>query len=351
MNNDKNNSMHISSQLQKIYLYTFIFITVVISAISLYLMLGRKNTQSSSMSTNSNNSERAFLSDDLATNTSISSIDLDEIIGGGPGKDGIPALSNPSFTSVDDAGPNITDNVNGIVVKVNSEVRYYPYNILVWHEIVNDIIQGQSIVISFCPLCGSAVVFDPTIDGEVLTFGVSGKLYESNLLMYDNKTESLWSQILGEAVVGDFTEKKLELKTFQIFTFGELKVRYPDAKILSEDTGFNRDYSFYPYGDYDTNERIFYPVSVDDKRLPAKEIMYIVNVDEKSVAFVQKDLREIGIVELTVDSVDIKAEVEDDKIFVKRLDTDEVIPGYFAMWFSWATHHQEDGVVWSKDSS
>jgi hypothetical protein len=290
--------------------------------------------------------EQNFLRDGLKTDTAITSTSLDKVLGGGPGKDGIPTLTNPAFVSVSEAAKFLKDDMEGIKVTVGNTTRFYPYNILVWHEIVNDVIEGKSLVVTFCPLCGSAIVFDAEVGGTAETFGVSGKLYESNLLMYDKTTESLWSQIIGEAVVGERTGAKLSVYPSQVISFKNLKARYGEAQVLSVKTGYSRDYAFYPYGDYNENADLIFPVSVSDNRFPAKEIMYIVNVGEKSAAFKWKDLSEtqatvaVGSEEITAIKKNGEVEAKDSR--------GEIIPGYYAMWFSWAAHHQEDGVVWQK---
>ncbi len=286
-----------------------------------------------------------FKEEGFKTNTSIASIPFDKILNGGPGKDGIPAINAPKFVSIANASSFIKDDFFGMTVTVGKTTIFYPYNIMVWHEIVNHSIEGKALVVTFCPLCGSAMVFDATVDGRVLKFGVSGKLYESNLLMYDTETESLWSQIIGKAVVGEKTGTKLTIYDSQVSTFQEFKRRYPEGQVLSKDTGFTRDYSFYPYGDYDTNEQIIFPISINDTRLPAKEIMYIVDVGEISVAFKFNDLKPGVKATVDVGGKKIIAENKDGEIEVTG-STGEVFPGFHAMWFSWAIHHQKDGVVW-----
>ena len=126
-----------------------------------------------------------FLNFDLKTNTSKASIDLSLVLSGGPGKDGIPAINNPKFISLNEVDTN--GDERGILLNSDNEQRFYPYTILVWHEIINDRFDGKDIAITFCPLCDSAVVYNRNINDEILTFGVSGLLFESNLLMYDLK--------------------------------------------------------------------------------------------------------------------------------------------------------------------
>lgn len=291
--------------------------------------------------------EQGFLKDDLKTDTSISSIPLDKVLSGGPGKDGIPAITNPKFVPVEQAKKFLTDTVSGILLVHGEKVRFYPYTILVWHEVVNDTIEGDAVVVTFCPLCASALVFDANVDGKKEVFGVSGKLYESNLLMYDYDTESLWSQIKGEAVVGRKTGKKLTHLPFQQVAFGDVLSRFPRAEILSTDTGFSRDYTFYPYGDYNENDEIYFPISITDTRLPLKEPMYIVDLFDSSVAFKLLDLKEGVTARIRVGQEEITAESKGGDVIVKRADG-TVIPGYYALWFSWAIHHQKDGIVWTK---
>lgn len=135
------------------------------------------------------------------TNGVRHSVPLAEIIGGGPEKDGIPSIDEPKFVSITDA-TFLSDDELGIAVTLRDTAKFYPFQILVWHEIVNDEIEGQRILVTYCPLCRSGIVFDPLVSGERVEFGTSGKLWNSNLVMYDRKTDSLWSQILGEAIVG-----------------------------------------------------------------------------------------------------------------------------------------------------
>ena len=304
-----------------------------------------KNTQNINpeinVSGDSSPKDFAFKSKGLSTNTAKASIPLDKVLDGGPGKDGIPALTNPKFVDIKAAEKNTKDDMDGIVVLVGNSAKFYPYSIMVWHEIVNDVVGNKPLVITFCPLCGSAIVFD-TAD----QFGVSGKLYESNLLMYDKKTESLWSQSIGTAVVGDRTEEKLNVYSSQVLSFKTFKEKWPNGQVLSTDTGYGRNYAFYPYGDYDNNESIIFPISIKDSRFPAKEIMYVVNAYDHSVAF---QVSGLGTTPISVGVADqsVTAVITDGEIVVKDA-VGKILPGYHEMWFSWAIHHQEDGIVWKK---
>ncbi len=273
--------------------------------------------------------------------------DLDSVLSGGVGKDGIPAIKAPEFVSVSEASVNIENEFQGIFLEVNGKKKFYPYNILVWHEIVLDEIGGEDVLVTFCPLCGSAIVYDRRVDGEILDFGVSGLLYESNLLMFDRGTESLWSQIEGRAVVGEYVDTDLKVIDSQLLTFLEVKINHPDADVLSTNTGVNRDYSFYPYGDYDTNQdKFLFPVTYkgEDIKIDPKDIVYASRVDgEIPVAFVLDNLKERKEGALVVDGKQITVEYKNGEVNI--IDSNGVkLPGYYTMWFSWANHNLSSGV-------
>ena len=321
-----------------------IIIILIFLGIGTFLYFRKDNVDTSNYLTqnikNDNTvKELGFENKGLKTNTAKTSIPIEKVLDGGPGKDGIPALTNPKFVSVKET--NTADDVDGMVVSVGDVTKFYPFNIMVWHEIVNDTVNGKPLVITFCPLCGSAIAFDTTDQ-----FGVSGKLYESNLLMYDKSTESLWSQSIGSAVVGDRTREKLAIYSSQLMSLKDFKIKWPSGQVLSTDTGHNRDYSFYPYRDYNDNEEIFFPISIKDNRFPTKEIMYVVNAYDKSVAFPVKQL-DSSIVSVAVGDNKVTATLIDGEVIAKD-NSGKILPGYNEMWFSWATQHQKDGIVWKK---
>lgn len=291
--------------------------------------------------------DERYTSDNFMTNTTIHSIDLSQVLDGGPGKDGIPALTNPVFTDIVHADAT-TQKSDGILVTAGSVTKFYPYNVLVWHEIVNDVVDGKPLVVTFCPLCGSAIVFEAQVKGKSEHFGVSGKLYNSNLLMYDKTTESLWSQIQGEAVVGSLAGTKLSLYPSQIVSFKMIREKYPQAQILSIDTGYHRDYSFYPYGNYGNTNDLYFPISVTDTRLLAKEIMHVVNYNEHSIAFKVKDLKPGVVATVDVAGTKVTARIDGGEIKVTEPGGKE-LPSYTTMWFAWAIYHQKDGVVWTAE--
>ena len=202
-------------------------------------------------------------------------VPLDQIVSGGPPPDGIPSIDNPKFISVQEASKFLEDSELVLGLNINGDIRAYPLQILVWHEIVNDEIGSIPVAVTYCPLCFTNQVFNRTIDDrkEVVEFGTSGKLYNSNLVMYDRTSKSLWSQAMAEGIVGKYAGTKLERVPFDVAYWKEWKQLYPDSKILSRDTGSNRPYGVDPYGDYYTNSDVLFPISNRDDRFGLKEIV------------------------------------------------------------------------------
>jgi hypothetical protein len=195
----------------------------------------------------------------------------DKIVSGGPGRDGIPSIDRPKFVSAQEAGLENGDLVLGL--EISGDARAYPLDILVWHEIVNDNVGGEPVAVTYCPLCFTNQVFKRTVEGEVVEFGTSGKLYNSNLVMYDRSTESYWSQAMGQAIVGERTGHVLERVPFDVAYWEDWKAINPDTRVLSQDTGFGRPYGADPYDGYYTSPSIWFPISNHDDRLGVKEIV------------------------------------------------------------------------------
>ncbi|MGM0546526.1 MAG: DUF3179 domain-containing protein [Bacteroidota bacterium] len=238
------------------------------------------------------------------TNTDKTTIELDELKQGGPPKDGIPSIDDPKFLSTDRAQSWITDKEPVIAVEYEGTVRAYPLQVMIWHEIVNDRINGDPLLVTFCPLCYSALVFERTVDGEVLEFGVSGFLRHSDLVMFDRKTETLWQQFIGEAIVGDYVGTTLKQVPSQIISFGQFKENYPDGVVLSKDTGHQRDYGKNPYTGYDDiNNTPLFGAGNDDGRLPPMEKVIGVQLTEQQKAYPYSATREEQVINDTIGKV------------------------------------------------
>jgi len=203
------------------------------------------------------------------------------------GRDGIPSLQNPEFTTPQEADNTYlfsTDLVIGY--KSGNEVRAYPHKILDWHEIVNDMVDGKSLAITYCPLTGTAIGWETEIDGEETTFGVSGLLYNTNLILFDRKTDSKWSQMLLQSVNGELIGTHIQ--TFQVVetTWAFWKAMYPQTKVLSINTGHSRNYLNFPYGEYRNNDNlILFPFTPEDSRLPNKDRVHGVIVDGEAKVY------------------------------------------------------------------
>ena len=190
------------------------------------------------------------------TDFAKTSVDFAEIMSGGPPKDGIPSIDKPKFVALDEAG-HLKDAEPVIGLSLGGEMRAYPVQVLMWHEIVNDVIGGVPVAVTYCPLCNAAIVFDRRLDGRVLEFGTTGKLRRSDLVMYDRQTESWWQQFLGQGIVGEMTGKRLKTIPARLESFADFKKRAPAGDVLVPNDPGMRDYGANPYAGYDTSPTPF----------------------------------------------------------------------------------------------
>ena len=241
------------------------------------------------------------------TDFTRTTIDLSEMIEGGPGKDGIPAINQPKFDNLEHAQSWLDDREPVVVYSLEGQAKAYPLQILMYHEIVNDELAKQAIAITYCPLCNAAMVFARRYQGETLEFGVSGKVYNSNLVMYDRQTESWWLQFTGQAIVGDYARAQLELLPSQIVSFAHFRAAYPQGKVLSRITGANKKYGVNPYAHYDSRHlpvTWFYRKPFDD-RLPAMQRVLGVAIDEHVHAYPLSEMQDDALIHAHVASTPI----------------------------------------------
>lgn len=211
-------------------------------------------------------------------------IPVNEVFDGGPGKDGIPSIDDPQFVEANSVD-FLKDDDLVVVIKIGEEIKIYPHLILDWHEIVNDEIGSEKIALTYCPLTGSALAWERIIDGTETTFGVSGLLYNSNLIPYDRKTGSNWSQMLNQSVNGEKKGDKAKLYNIVETKWKTVK-NISGVKVLSTSTGFSRSYGVYPYGDYKENQdKLIFPVKNKDSRLPGKTRVLGVIFNDLSTVF------------------------------------------------------------------
>jgi hypothetical protein len=233
------------------------------------------------------------------TNWNRHTIDYNELLSGGPPRDGIPSIDDPSFVGSREASEWLADNEPVIALEIDGEARAYPLQILTWHEIVNDVVGEVPVAVTFCPLCNSAITFDRRLDGEIYEFGTSGLLRNSDLVMYDRTTESLWQQFTGEGIIGDLAGAKLIFLPSSIVSFADFQEAHPEGVVLSRDTGFNRRYGQNPYVGYDTiGSSPFLFRDETDGRLQAMERVVTVSLENEGVdvAYPVGVLSEAGVI-------------------------------------------------------
>jgi len=276
---------------------------------------------------------------------SKTSIPREQIRHGGPPKDGIPAIDNPRFLEAGRADflePG--DRVMGVAHK--GVAKAYPIRILNYHEIVNDEFKGEPMVVSFCPLCGTGMAFSAEIDGDPVSFGVSGLLYNSDVLLYDRRTESLWSQIMGKAVSGPMMGTELQHMPASHTTWRDWQERHPDTLVLSTQTGYSRNYSSTPYGGYEESGRIWFPVANRDERYHPKEQVIGLELNGEFKAYPFAELSKGGTPFTDVVAgrkVTVKFDARNRTGRVLDAEGKE-IPTVIAFWFAWVAFHPDTAV-------
>jgi hypothetical protein len=269
------------------------------------------------------------------------SVPVRKIVRGGVPRDGIPSIDSPRFVPIDDVIYLKPDD-KVISVERDGVVRAYPIRILNHHEIVNDSIGDHHFVVTYCPLCGTAMVFDREMDGKIFQFGVSGLLYQSDVLLYDRETESLWSQLGMEAISGSYVGRELEWLPSEVVTWESWNYDYPDGEVLSTDTGFSRPYLHNPYGEYENMRKTMFPVPHYRKELKSKEWVLGVLMDETQVAFQLSKLRPGKTVE-TIGGKTIEVEYNPETGFARAREkgTKEELISVQSYWFAWQAFYPE----------
>ncbi len=271
-----------------------------------------------------------------------------EVLLGGPPRDGIPTLTDPRFERASVA--TWLDDDDRVLALEGGQPKAYPIRILNWHEVVNDQVGGQPVAITYCPLCGTGMAFDPHVGGNRLTFGVSGLLYNSDVLLYDRETESLWTQIGRRAVSGPLRGKELRQIPLLHTTWGRWRERHTNSLVLSRETGFERDYDRDPYLGYASEQRLWFPVGRTDERLPSKALVLGIERPEGARAYPFEELRRVPS--------PVRDRIGDDELFVyfdRDSDTafatdleSRPLAGTVAYWFAWSAFHPGTG-VWTGD--
>ncbi|MBW2397837.1 MAG: DUF3179 domain-containing protein [Deltaproteobacteria bacterium] len=269
-------------------------------------------------------------------------VPANEILHGGPERDAIPALDSPPVVAA--AGATWRDDAWVVGVAQGSDTRAYPLEILVWHELVNDRLGGRPLLVSYCPLCGTALVFDRRVGGAERRFGVSGLLYRSDLLMFDRESESLWSQISAHALTGPARASRLTLVRSRLVRWADWKRAHPATTVLSRETGHARPYGQTPYVGYETSERLVFPVTRDPRYHPKMRILGLRMADGRARGYPLVEVQRAGgvVAESPFGKpVTIRLDTESQAFEVDAPEPVEVIESY---WFAWAVFHPDASV-------
>lgn len=272
-----------------------------------------------------------------------------EIVPGGPPKDGIPALTSPKTLSAAKAPWDDEEVVIGVVE--GGQARAYPTTILLWHEVVNDTLGGRPILVTYGPFCGTGMVFDRRIQGQARQFGVSGLLYHSNMLMYDRKTQSLWSQMAEQAITGPSKGQQLLLLRSRMARWGAWKKAHPKTTVLSPDTGYRRPYGRSPYGDYATSKRLAFPAPLDRRFHPKMPTIGMIAPDGRTRAYPASEIAMAGgsvTDRLSGKQVQVSYDPDEEVFHFHAPDDFQVVEGY---WFAWAAFHPRTTVYRAPEKS
>ena len=240
------------------------------------------------------------------TDFSLHTVPYDEIMSGGPGRDGIPPIDDPRYASVATPPEYMSAEEPVVALEINGDARAYPLAILMWHEIVNDEVGGVPVTVTYCPLCNTAITFDRRVGDRVLDFGTSGLLRKSDLVMWDRQTESWWQQISGKAIVGELVGAKLTFIPAPLISWKDFAKAYPDGRVLTRNTGYFKGYGSAPYSGYDSLDgRPFLFTGAIDPALPAMERVIGLELRGSKVAYPFPAFSDTPVLHDTVGGQDI----------------------------------------------
>jgi len=276
--------------------------------------------------------------------TTKKSVALTDLHQGCPARDCIPSIDKPKYVAAADA-THVADEDRVIAISLNGDHRAYPARILDRHEIVNDTIGGTPIAITWCPLCGSAVGIHRKVGDTVTEFGVSGLLYNSDLVFYDRESGTLWDQIVARGIVGPKTGEQLTLVPVTMTTWSRWRDAHPDTLVLSTDTGFGTDYSVDPYARYRDARGLMFPVNKEDNRVHPKTVVYGFDLGGSSIAYTQSLLEKSSVYEHELGDLRLTTTLHDDGSVSLRDQDGEQHVATRLFWFAWFTFHPDTELV------
>ncbi|MCB1906630.1 MAG: DUF3179 domain-containing protein [Rhodocyclaceae bacterium] len=273
------------------------------------------------------------------------------ILAGGPPRDGIPAIDRPIFIDYG-AATHLADDDRVLGLEIDGDARAYPVAIMNWHEIVNDEIGGHAVAITYCPLCGSGIAYRSELAGRRLRFGVSGLLYNSDVLLYDRQTGSLWSQIASRAISGPLRGTELPMLALEHTRWADWRSRHPGGRVLSRETGYSRDYSRDPYRRYRLQPGTMFPVAGSDRRYPAKTWVIGLRLGGEARAYPFPQLERVdgGRIDEVVGGRPVTVVFDREHRSARAFDAaGRPLPGITAYWFAWIAFHP-DTTVFAADA-
>jgi len=265
-----------------------------------------------------------------------------QIRSGGPPRDGIPALSSPDFDTIGDTD-YLEDSDRVLGISYHGVAKAYPIKVLNYHEIVNDRFKDVPIAVTFCPLCGSGIAFLAEAGGQARSFGVSGLLYNSDVLMYDRETESLWSQIMAQAISGPAKGTKLQSLPLRHTTWLDWRLRHPDTLVLKPPRDFERNYNVDPYAGYADSNRVWFPVNHTDRRYSRKSVVIGVKLGDTIKAYPFEELSASqNSLDDSLEGQAVTVEYDLQAQAARIIDADgQEIPSFTAYWFAWVAFHPD----------
>lgn len=264
------------------------------------------------------------------------------LVSGGPPKDGIPAIDEPVYVSAEEAEAKgyVTGDELVFGIVRNGEVKAYPQSIMYWHEIVNEEFNGEKVSITYCPLTGSVIGY------KGVNLGVSGELYNSNLVTYDRATDARIPQILGVGVEGKLEGRKLEQVHVIVTEWKDWKEKYPETRVLSRNTGYDRDYDRTPYPGYDEALRVWFPLAAKDDRFPTKKWVYGVELDGEFLAVPVEEFKAVKQDTVRLAGKEIQLTYDSELDVIRAATNGEELPIFQVYWFAWYAYHPSTH-VWS----
>jgi len=267
-----------------------------------------------------------------------SDVPYKDIMQGCPQRDCIPPIDEPVFVSAREAD-HVSDSDLVMGVEINGDARAYPQLIMNYHEIVNDTIGGKPVAVTFCPLCGSGVAFARELMGEPVEFGVSGLLHGNDLIMYDRRSNSLWQQITGKAFMGPMRGRELTMVPMAMVEWQTWREAHPETRVLSTETGHARNYTRGPYGDYESSERIMFPLANRDMSMHPKTVVHGFEIDGQSLAVTDKTVAQ-GAVQTALGERQLKLEKNASGLVTATdMGSDKQWEGIRLFWFAWYNFH------------